>query len=86
MASAIPANVDPAMLANFPALLPPDGVTSNFVDPYTRGPVITIVGSILIALMMIFVVVRIYTKTCINRKFHWDDCQPFAELLLLIAC
>lgn len=86
MASAIPADVNPALLANYPAMLPPDGVTSNFVDPYTRGPVITIVGSILIAIMMIFVVVRIYTKTCINRKLHWDDCQTSVELQLLTAC
>lgn len=70
MASAIPTGVDPAHLANYPALLPPDGLIPNFVDPFTRGPVIIIVGSILIALMMVFVVIRIYIKTCINRKVH----------------
>ena len=85
MASAIPANIDPALLATFPALFPPDGVTPNFVDPYTRGPVITIVGSILVAIMMIFVFVRIYAKACINRKAHWDDCLSSVELQLLIT-
>ncbi|MCJ1342805.1 hypothetical protein MMC31_000994 [Peltigera leucophlebia] len=73
MASANPADVNPAYLENYPALAPPAGIIPNFVDPYTRGPIIIIVGSILIALMMSFVVVRIYIKTCINRKVHWDD-------------
>ena len=82
MASAIPADVDPAYLANYVSLRPPDGLIPNFVDPYTRGPVILIVGSILIALMMIFVLVRVYIKTCINRKVHWDDCQAPVELQL----
>lgn len=86
MASVISADVDPAHLANYPALLPPHGLIPNFVDPYTRGPVIIIVDSILIALMMIFVVVRIYIKTCINRKVHWDDCQAPVELQLLTTC
>ncbi|MCJ1427686.1 hypothetical protein MMC29_005591 [Sticta canariensis] len=85
MASAIPANIDPALLATFPALLPPDGVTPNFVDPYTRGPVITIVGSILVAIMMIFVFVRIYAKACINRKAHWDDLTCVLATLGAIA-
>lgn len=77
------ANVDLAFLANYSALLPPDGVMPNFVDPYTRGPVIIIVGSILVVLMILFVVVRIYVKMCINRKMHWDDCQTWVKPQLL---
>lgn len=69
------ADVNPADLVNFSALPPPDGVIPNLVDPYTAGPVIIKVGSILVALMILFVVARIYVKMCINRKMHWDDCQ-----------
>lgn len=74
MAAAILSDVNPTPMTIYPALLPPHGVTPNFIDPYTRGPVLTIVGSILVAIMMFFVVARAYTKTCINRKVHWDDC------------
>lgn len=86
MSNPIPADIDLALLANYPAMLPPEGVTPNFVDPYTLGPIFVIVSSVLITIMMIFVVVRIYTRIFINRKLYWDDCQSSIEAHLLVAC
>ncbi|MCJ1254826.1 hypothetical protein MMC24_002642 [Lignoscripta atroalba] len=68
------AGTDPsAGLAGLPAQAPPPGVVPNFIDPYSRGPMLVIVSSILIGLMVLFVAARLYTKLRINRKLKWDD-------------
>ena len=64
-----------AALAKTPALAPPPGVVPNFIDPYNQGPILLVIGSILLALMMILVTVRAYTKIFIQRKLSWDDCS-----------
>ena len=61
------------MLAELPALQPPPGITSNFVDPVTNGYQLVGVGSFLLALMILFVLNRFYTKIFISKKFKWDD-------------
>ena len=66
---------DPAKLEGVPAALPPPGVVPSHVDPYSDGPVLIIVGSILVAVMLLFVSVRIYTKVKIVRKSSPDDCE-----------
>ena len=63
-----------AALANEPALAPPPGVVPNFVNPYNQGPILLVIGSILIVLMAVLVSVRAYTKIYIQRKLAWDDC------------
>ena len=63
---------DPTLL-QLPALTPPPGVIPNFAHPMDRGPVLTIVNGILLALMMIFIALRVYTKLAIVRKISWDD-------------
>lgn len=62
---------------NFPALDPPTGVTPNFVDPENRGKTVVTTGAFLTALAMLFFVIRIYTKCCINKKLSWEDCQYY---------
>ena len=52
-----------------PCLLRP-----NSVNPYSEAPLLIIVGSIFVAIMLLFVSVRIYTKTKIVGKSSPDDC------------
>lgn len=58
---------------NRPAMAPPRGLVSNFDSPYSRGYLITVVGSFLVSLMTMFVRIRIYAKARIQRKLWWDD-------------
>lgn len=58
-----------------PAIPPPSGTESNFVNPKNNHNIILIGDSILIGIMMIFVIMRLYTKRFINRQYSWDDRQ-----------
>lgn len=57
-----------------PSLLPPPGVTSNFINPSTRGPALVITSAVCIILMFICVTIRFYTKFYIRKTWGWDDC------------
>ena len=63
---------DPAV-SNLPGLTPPPGFTPDFTHPRNREPVLIIVNGILLALMMIFIAIRFYTKLAVIRKVSWDD-------------
>ena len=58
-----------------PALHPPPGVTSNFVDPPMRAPATFPIAYMLFGLNTAGVVARIYTKAFVMRKMHLDDCE-----------
>ena len=60
---------------NLPALAPPPGVQSNFINPENRGHIFIFVASLLLFLKTLFFVNRVYTKAFINRKLGWDDCK-----------
>ena len=66
-------NSDLALFSSVPALAPPAGVTSNFIDPptCTKGPLI--VSTVLFILTTAFILNRVYVKLCITKKFKWDD-------------
>ncbi|KAF7502304.1 hypothetical protein GJ744_006147 [Endocarpon pusillum] len=64
---------NPSLYAGFPALLPPAGEQIDFENPESRGPLLVILGAVFLGLMMIFVIIRVYTKTWIIRKSSWDD-------------
>ena len=66
--------MDPATLAAMPAGKSPPGVLPNLQNPYSLGPVVISVGAVLLAIMVVFVLVRIYTKVKIVGKFSPDDC------------
>ncbi|KAL8719428.1 MAG: hypothetical protein Q9225_003571 [Loekoesia sp. 1 TL-2023] len=66
-------NFDVSLFGNLPALLPPPGETSNFEDPYSRGPDVVIASAICLALMLSMVLLRFYTKLCIKHIWGWDD-------------
>ena len=72
--SAAIAALTPAQLAMTPAGTPPLGVTPNFSNPDTRGPVMIIVGSIMVAFMLMMATLRYYTKICVIGRTTWDDC------------
>ena len=60
-------------MMNYPGAVPPPGVIPNLVNPYSRGKDIIIVGSILLAIMSVFVTLRYYTKAFIIKSATWDD-------------
>lgn len=60
-------------LAKIPLLPPPPGVTPNFVNPESRCSVLIIVSTICLALLLLFVTLRLYSRIWIARAFGLDD-------------
>jgi hypothetical protein len=73
--------MDPSQI---PALQPPPGVVPNFIDPYTRGPMLLALSAVAIGIMYLFVIARFYCKFSLKHKVTWDDCeltgQPYIRL------
>ena len=65
----------PADLYDVPGMPPPAGVVPNLENPYSRGNTYTAVATTITALMIAFVLCRMYTKYFIVRKVGWDDCE-----------
>lgn len=63
------------LLDTLPAMNPPPGKVPNFVDPYSKGPVLVIVSTVTLVLGLFFFAIRIYTKVYLVRKAAWDDCE-----------
>ena len=61
-------------LSQIPALEPPPGVTPNFINPYTRGPMLLALSAVAIGIMYLFVMARFYAKIYVHKKLTWDDC------------
>ena len=79
--------MDPLSISNvssrdvtLPALIPPPGVTSDFVNPETRASALVITSTICITLVVLCVAVRFYTKIHIKHAWGLDDCT---SLLIL---
>lgn len=68
-------SMSPEQLAMTPAGIPPPGVIPNLINPHSNGPILIGVGSVLVALMTVFVAVRGYTKFKIVGKSTPDDCE-----------
>ena len=62
-------------LWRIPALPPPPGKESNFLDPLDHGLIFIVVGPISMALLVIFVLLRLFAKVWVLRSFGWDDCR-----------
>lgn len=67
------AKLPPSVFDTLPALSPPPGVESNFVNPEDRAYILNSVATVLFCLMVCFFVNRVYTKLFIIRKLGWDD-------------
>ena len=68
-------DIPPSVLGTLPALQPPAGVESNFVNPDDRGYVCNVTASVLFGFMVGLYANRVYTKLAIVRKASWDDCM-----------
>ena len=53
---------------------PPTDVTIKSENHVTAGPGLVVSCTICIALMVVCVVVRFYTKLHIQKAWGWDDC------------
>lgn len=58
-----------------PAMPPPPGKTSNFVDPEYQGTKFIVVNCVFLPLAVVALVVRTWTRVCIVRNFQDDDCM-----------
>lgn len=67
--------MDSLNLDLIPALFPPNGITSNFVDPEENSYVPHIASFTLFALATIALAARVFTKVSIVRKLVWEDCK-----------
>ncbi|KAI0854946.1 hypothetical protein F4860DRAFT_520329 [Xylaria cubensis] len=72
---------------NTPLWPPPPGVIPNFVDPVSRAPVIREGIYSILAIMIVFVLLRLYSRTRLARCFGWDDylCIISAACIFIIA-
>lgn len=58
-----------------PAMPPPPGKTSNFVNPEYQGTKFIVVNCIFLPMAVVALVVRTWTRVFIVRNFRSDDCM-----------
>lgn len=63
------------LIEDIPALQPPPGVQSNFVDPPSLVPSAIVVESIFFPLMILAVLTRLFVRAKITKGWGWDDCN-----------
>ena len=68
---------------DIPALLPPPGVTPNFINPPSLGSELLIASIICLTFMALFAGMRFYTKIVIKNCLGWDDCKILDVSMLL---
>ncbi|KAL8906327.1 MAG: hypothetical protein Q9207_002102 [Kuettlingeria erythrocarpa] len=67
--------MDPSEITpNTPAMRPPPGVESNFVNPRSQETANIILHTICLVLTTLFLVMRLYTRHFISHWLGWDDC------------
>ena len=64
-----------AGLENLPALPPPAGVDSNFINPPSKAHDIYVLEGIFLTLMLLTVAMRIYVRSKVLKEWGWDDCE-----------
>lgn len=58
-----------------PAMPPPAGQTSNFVNPEYIGGKFVAVNCTFLPLAVLALGVRTWTRLFVVRSFRWDDCE-----------
>ena len=58
-----------------PALEPPEGQSSNLVDPYSTNPHLIVTYSVCLTMVMIFIAIRTFTKVHVLKEPRVEDCQ-----------
>jgi hypothetical protein len=68
-----------------PAASTPPGQTHNFHNPQTLTPsfLTTVVAGMVLSTLI--VTVRIFTKICIVKKRHWEDCSILLSWILVVG-
>ena len=77
---------DLAKYKNVPALVPPKGVTQNFAAHNGQADLYIVLCSISLALVYLFIALRMYSKIWVNRTPGIDDCErdkPSTSFLVL---
>ncbi|GJN70186.1 hypothetical protein PLICBS_004239 [Purpureocillium lilacinum] len=72
-------SLTPEQMAQTPASKPPPGVVPNFVDPPSGAPVLIAVGTVLLAIMLVFACIRFYVKAFVRRNVTADDSVTAAK-------
>lgn len=76
-----PSKLSPAILDTYPAMTPPKGYETNFANPGVDGSnanSTVIVTAFLTSLTVLILLLRLYTKKFVLRRFGWDDCECFS--------
>ncbi|CAD0024878.1 unnamed protein product [Aureobasidium pullulans] len=68
-----------------PAATPPNGTTSNFVNPPSVGNRQTITNIITLIIMIVVVLLRLYTRIFIVKSVGYDDWAMIVSLLICIT-
>ncbi len=68
-----------------PAMQPPPGFTSNFVDPETRSYLVKTAAIISPIISGLFLTLRLYTRVFITRTLGWDDYTCVMAMLCAIG-
>ena len=74
MTAPTPAEIQAAILEG-PAMDPPAGLVSNFVNPENLYTSIAGAQIACYTIATVAVALRVYTKAFITREFGWDDCE-----------
>ena len=69
------ANTTVINLDELPAMIPPPGVTSNFVTPYSEGRDIYITVAVCIGLITPALLIRLFTKAYLIKRINLEDCE-----------
>jgi hypothetical protein len=64
-----------SILDETPAMLPPDGQTTNFINPPDIYMISVASSTLGLALTIVFVGIRLYTKCFLLKKLYWEDCE-----------
>ncbi|KAJ1715169.1 hypothetical protein NYO67_2714 [Aspergillus flavus] len=63
-----------------PAMSPPAGQTSNFIDPPYIGTKFLVVNCVFLPIAAIALLIRTWTRLFIVRSFRWDDCASLVHI------
>lgn len=58
-----------------PAMEPPPGQVSNFIDPPYCGAKFVVVNCVFLPMALIALIVRTWTRVVVVRSVSWDDCK-----------
>ena len=67
--------MNPATLAVTPALAPPPGVMSNFVNSYSLLPWIVATATVCVVLTALVLALRMFTRAVLIKTLDWTDCM-----------